>query len=76
MKVNYTNKNTTLVYSKGATREQIIEFIKNRIEKRQIELDKRQWIIDEYNRIMEKQKQDKEWLDYINTHPEFLSKGG
>lgn len=74
MKVSYTNKNTTLVYSKGATKEQIVEFIRNRISKRQIEIDRRQWIVDEYNRILEKQKQDQEWLEYIYQHPEFLSK--
>lgn len=75
MKVRYTNKNTTLEYSKGATKEQIVEFIQNRIVKRQIEIDRRQWIADEYNRLLEKQRQDQEWLDYINQHPEFLSKG-
>lgn len=72
MKVHYKDNNTTLVYSKGATREDIITYIQERIEKRQAELNKRQWVVDEYNRISEKQKQDIDWLDYIKRHPEFL----
>lgn len=66
--VRYKGKNNnTIVYSKGMSDRDIIDVISKRIEKRQIELDKRKWIYDEYLSLSEKQKVDKSWLSAFSN---------
>lgn len=72
MKVVYKDKGNRIVYTKGMTQDQIIEFIKNRMAKRQKELDKRQWIVDEYRSLSSKQAEDNEWLSYLINNPNFI----
>lgn len=71
--VRYKDKNTTIVYSKGMSRDDIISVIQKRIDERNKKIDQRQFIVDEYNRLKEANKIDYDWLEYIKGHEEFLS---
>lgn len=55
--------NNTIVYSKGMTDSEIISVLEKRISKRQIELDKRKWIYDEYISLCRLQDLDVKWLN-------------
>lgn len=59
--------NNTIVYSSGMTDEDIVDVLTKRIQKRQIELDKRKWIYDEYISLLEKQKVDKDWINAFSN---------
>ena len=61
--VRFKGKNhNTIVYSSGMSDKDIIEVLERRIKKRQVEIDKRKWIYDEYNSLFTKQLIDKNWL--------------
>ncbi len=68
MKVRY--KKNTLIHSKGATLQQVKDCIKKRMEKREAELKKREWIYKEYLSLKSKQAEDSEWLAWLNTQSE------
>jgi len=67
MKVRYKNNNRTIVYPKGASLQEVKNCIIKRMEKRQGEMDKREWIVKEYKSLEEKQCQDREWLAWLNA---------
>ncbi len=60
------HNNNTIVYSKGMTDKDIMDVLSRRIQKRQVELDRRKWIVDEYNSLLKKQNTDKQWLAEFN----------
>lgn len=61
-------RKNTIVYAKGMTKKDIIDVIKKRMEKRETELQKRHWIVIEYKAIEAKQKNDQEWLNWVERH--------
>ena len=65
MKVTYKRGNT-IVYTKGMSLKQVIEFIERRMEKRAEELKKREWIVKEYRSLEAKQAEDRQWLSWLN----------
>lgn len=66
MKVHYKNKGNTIVYTKGMSLKQVIEFIERRMKKRDEELKKREWIVKEYRSLEAKQAEDRMWLTWLN----------
>lgn len=66
MAVRFTNKGRTIVYRKGQSRLDVIAELEKRIAKRQKELDKRRWIVDEYNSLLSKQAEDRSWVIELN----------
>lgn len=66
MKIQYKNGNT-IMYTKGASLEEVKAAIKKRMEKRQKELEKREWIVKEYKSLEAKQAEDRQWLQWLNT---------
>lgn len=66
MKIRYKNGNT-IIYTKGASLEEVKVAIKKRMEKRQKELEKREWIVKEYKSLEAKQAEDRQWLQWLNT---------
>lgn len=71
--IRYSKKNTVIHYTKGMTNEDAIKEIEKRMRKRQKELDKRQWIVDEYNSLKEKQLVDRDWLGVLKRNEIILS---
>ena len=68
MVVRYTNKGRVMRYTKGASKEDVMSFLSSRIAKRQKEIDKREWIVREYNSLIKKQEEDKSWLIWTQHH--------
>lgn len=66
MKVTYKRGNT-IVYTKGMSLEQVIEFIEKRMKKRTDELQKREWIVKEYRSLEAKQAEDRQWLLWLRA---------
>lgn len=60
--VKYKNKNRTIVYSRGMTNDDAIKEIEKRMGNREKEIYKREWIVKEYNSLIQKQEIDREWL--------------
>ncbi len=71
--IRYSKKNTVIHYKKGMTNEDAIKEIENRMRKRMKELDKRQWIVDEYNSLKEKQEVDREWIGILKRNEVILN---
>ena len=65
LSIRYKNKGHTLVYKKGQSRLEVQTELEKRIAKRQKELDKRQWIVNEYNSLLCKQAEDRDWLNWV-----------
>lgn len=65
MKVRY--KGNTLIYTKGATLQEVIETIKKRIKKRDEEMRKREWIVKEFKSLEAKQIEDRAWLSWLES---------
>ena len=61
-------KKNTIICAKGMTKEDVIEVITKRMEKRKPELQKRLWIVLEYKSLEAKQKQDQEWLNWVEKY--------
>ena len=64
MKVSY--KKNVIYVTKGASLDETIAFVKKRIEKRQAEMSKREWIYKEYLSLQDKCNEDISWLDWLN----------
>lgn len=57
----------TIYYPKGATRSDVIAELKRRISKRQIEIERREWIVKQYESLLKKQDEDKKWLLWVQS---------
>lgn len=65
MSIRFKKKNTLLTYSKGMTRDQVAHELQKRIDKREKELEKREWIYKEYLNLIKSQENDKQWLNWV-----------
>lgn len=63
-------KGNLLTYTKGMTTEKLILHFRSRIEKREKEIEKREWIVKEYNSLVEKNKVDRGWLVWLEKELE------
>lgn len=61
-------KKKTIVYAKGMTKEDVIDVIKKRMEKRKTEIQKRLWIVLEYKALEAKQATDQDWLSWVERN--------
>ena len=66
MAVQY--KGNVICYTKGMSRDDVMTAIKKRMAKRELELQKRKWIFDEYNSLKAKQDQDASWLSWCEKN--------
>lgn len=62
--------NNTIVITSGMTDKDVVEVLQKRLAKRQIEIDKRKWLVDEYISLTKKQEIDRKWL-YAFEHENF-----
>lgn len=67
MKVSFKKQGVTsvIVYTKGATLEQIVECLEKRVADRKSELVKREWIVKQYESIKNKLVIEEDWLNYL-----------
>lgn len=75
MGIRFEKNGRTIVHPKGMTNSEAIRYLENRIKKRDKELQKRQWIYDEYNSLLAKQKLDREWVIILRTNQVVLGSG-
>lgn len=60
-------KGNTIGYPKGATLDEIKKHFIQRIERRNKEIERREWIVAEYRRLQAANATDREWLAWLNT---------
>ena len=66
MAVRY--KGNVILFTKGMSRDDVMNAIKKRMDKRATELEKRKWIYDEYNSLKAKQDEDAIWLAWCEKN--------
>lgn len=60
-------KKNTIIYPKGATRSDIVKELERRISKRKIEIERREWIVKQYESLVKKQAEDVGWLRWVEN---------
>lgn len=65
--MNVRYKGNTIIYTKGATKEDVINCLEKRMQKREVEMAKREWIVKEYRSLEAKQAEDRSWLAWVRT---------
>ena len=66
--ITFKKNGDMIVYPKGMSNDEAILYLENRIKRRDKQLLKRQWIVDEYNTLLSKQKLDREWITILRTN--------
>lgn len=64
-------KGNTIFYPKGASRDDVVSMLDKRIEKRSIEIERREWIAKEYERLCKLQEEDKKWRTWVSMQSEW-----
>ena len=66
MAVRY--KGNVIYYTKGMSCDDVMNAIRKRMEKRETEIKKREWIYQEYISLKSKQDEDASWLAWCEKN--------
>lgn len=67
MRIRFSNKNRVIHYTRGMTDSDVINILEKRIAKRSLELEKRLWIVKQYESFSKAQENDKSWLSLFKS---------
>lgn len=68
MRLHYKNKGTVIVYTRGMTNQDAIKLLNKRISNREKEIQKRKWIVDQYNSLVAANELDKSWVISLSNN--------